>query len=152
MIVPAGVWYTGPIKLKSNINLHLEKGALILFNPDFELYPIIETSFEGLDTKRCISPIYGKGLVNVAITGEGSINGSGHVWRPLKREKVTEKHWKSVVKSGGVLKNPNYWFPSESSLKGDAIANMNVPKGLKTDAEWEEVRDFLRPVMVSLVE
>ena len=152
LIVPAGVWYTGPIKLKSNINLHLEKGALILFNPDFELYPIIETSFEGLDTKRCISPIYGKGLVNVAITGEGSINGSGHVWRPLKREKVTEKHWKSVVKSGGVLKNPNYWFPSESSLKGDAIANMNVPKGLKTDAEWEEVRDFLRPVMVSLVE
>ena len=152
LIVPAGVWYTGPIKLKSNINLHLEKGALILFNPDFELYPIIETSFEGLDTKRCISPIYGKGLVNVAITGEGSINGSGHVWRPLKREKVTEKHWKSVVKSGGVLKNPNYWFPSESSLKGDAIANMNVPEGLKTDAEWMEVRDFLRPVMVSLVE
>ena len=91
-------------------------------------------------------------MVNVAITGEGSINGSGHVWRPLKREKVTEKHWKSVVKSGGVLKNPNYWFPSESSLKGDAIANMNVPEGLKTDAEWMEVRDFLRPVMVSLVE
>lgn len=152
LVVPAGVWYTGPIILKSNINLHLEKGALILFNPDFNLYPIIETSFEGLDTKRCISPVYGKGLVNVAITGEGSINGSGHVWRPVKREKVTDKHWKSLLKSGGVLKNPNYWFPSESSLKGDAIANMNVPVGLKTDSEWNEVRDFLRPAMVSLVE
>lgn len=152
LVVPAGVWYTGPIILKSNINLHLEKGALILFNPDFDLYPIIETSFEGLDTRRCISPIYGKGLVNVAITGEGSINGSGHVWRPLKREKVTEKHWRTVTKSGGVFKNPNYWFPSESSLKGDAIANMNVPVGLKTDSEWQEVRDFLRPAMVSLVE
>lgn len=42
LIVPQGVWFTGPIVLKSNINLHLEKGAVILFSPDDALYPFIE--------------------------------------------------------------------------------------------------------------
>lgn len=39
LVVPAGVWLTGPIVLKSNIDLHLEKGAVILFSPDVDLYP-----------------------------------------------------------------------------------------------------------------
>ena len=71
--VPPGVWFTGPIVLKSNINLHLEKGAVILFSPDDALYPFIETSFEGLDTRRCQSPISGHHLTNVAITGQGAL-------------------------------------------------------------------------------
>ena len=152
LLVPAGVWFTGPIVLKSNINLHLEKGALILFSADFNLYPIVNTSFEGLDTKRCQSPISGRNLVNIAITGQGSINGSGEAWRPLKRSKVTETYWKKVVKSGGVLKNPDYWFPTAGSLKGESLSDMNVPKGISTDAEWLQVKDFLRPVMVSFIE
>ena len=152
LLVPAGVWFTGPIVLKSNINLHLEKGALILFSPDMSLYPLVNTSFEGLETKRCQSPISGRNLVNVAITGQGSINGSGEAWRPLKRDKVTDKYWKKVVKSGGVLKTPDYWFPSAGSLKGESISDMNVPRANLNDAEWLEIKDFLRPVMVSLVE
>jgi polygalacturonase len=152
LLVPAGVWFTGPIVLKSNINLHLEKGALILFSPDMNLYPLVNTSFEGLETKRCQSPISGRNLVNVAITGQGTINGSGEAWRPLKRDKVTDKYWKKVVKSGGVLKTPDYWFPSAGSLKGESISDMNVPRADLTDAEWLEIKDFLRPVMVSLVE
>ena len=104
LIVPAGVWFTGPIELKSNINLHLEKGALILFSKDFDLYPLVDTYFEGLATKRCQSPISGRNIENVAITGEGSINGSGEAWRPLKKSKVTASEWKKVVNSGGVVK------------------------------------------------
>ena len=52
LIVPQGVWFTGPITLKSNINLHIEKGGIILFSPDDALYPFVKTSFEGLDTRR----------------------------------------------------------------------------------------------------
>lgn len=152
LIVPAGIWFTGPIVLKSNINLHLNKGAVILFSPDFELYPLVKTSFEGLETYRCQSPISGKNLVNVAITGEGTINGSGQAWRPLKRSKVTEAKWKEVTSSGGVLKNPDYWFPSEKALKGESLSDMNVPRGLKTEKDWNDVKDFLRPVMISLTE
>lgn len=152
LVVPAGVWYTGPIVMKSNVNLHLEKGALILFNPDFNLYPLVNTVFEGLDTKRCQSPISGYGLTNIAITGEGTINGSGEAWRPLRKFKVTERHWNNTVKSGGVLMDPNYWFPSQKSLDGFKISDMNVPRGELTEAEWLAIKDFLRPVMVSLIE
>ena len=69
LIVPAGVWFTGPIVLKSNIDLHLKKGSIILFSPNVDLYPLVETVFEGLDTRRCQSPISGRNLENVAITG-----------------------------------------------------------------------------------
>lgn len=150
--VPAGVWFTGPIVLKSNINLHLEKGALILFSSDFNLYPIVSGSFEGLNTRRCQSPISAHNAENIAITGEGSINGSGESWRPLKKSKVTESQWKKVVKSGGVLKDPTYWFPSAGSLKGQSLSDMNVPNKKLTDSQWLEIKDFLRPVMISLVE
>ena len=147
--VPAGVWFTGPIVLKSNINLHLEDNAIILFSPDKNLYPIIETSFEGLDTKRCQSPIWAKGQTNIAITGKGAIDGNGQYWRALKKDKVTDRQWKDATSKGGVFKRKDYWVPSAQFLKGDTISNMNVPD-LKTDAEWESIRDFLRPVMVSI--
>ncbi|WP_242034363.1 glycoside hydrolase family 28 protein [Dysgonomonas sp. BGC7] len=150
--VPSGVWYTGPIVFRSNINLHLEKGALILFSANFDLYPLVNTVFEGLDTRRCQSPISGRNLQNIAITGKGSINGSGEAWRPLKKGKVTDSHWKRVVASGGVVKDKNYWFPSKGSLKGLEISDMNVPRKDLTEAEWLEIKDFLRPVMVSFIE
>lgn len=151
LVVPSGVWFTGPIVFRSNINMHLEKGALILFSPDFDLYPLVNTSFEGLDTRRCQSPISGRNLENIAITGKGSINGSGQFWRFLKRDKVTERQWKQTVKSGGVVKGDN-WFPSEGSLKGFEISDMNVPRIDLTEEMWLETKDFLRPVMVSFIE
>ncbi len=152
LTVPSGIWYTGPIVFQSNINLHLEKGALILFSSNFDLYPLVHTVFEGLDTRRCQSPISGRNLKNIAITGEGSINGSGDAWRPLKKSKVTDSHWQRVIKSGGVVKDGNYWFPSKGSLKGNDMSDMNVPNGDLSDEEWKSVKDFLRPVMVSFIE
>ncbi len=152
LTVPSGIWYTGPIVFQSNINLHLEKGALILFSSNFDLYPLVHTVFEGLDTRRCQSPISGRNLKNIAITGEGSINGSGDAWRPLKKGKVTDSHWQRVIKSGGIVKDGNYWFPSKGSLKGNDMSDMNVPNGDLSDEEWKSVKDFLRPVMVSFIE
>jgi len=152
LIVPAGVWFTGPIELKSNINLHLEKGALILFSKDFDLYPLVDTYFEGLETKRCQSPISGRNIENIAITGEGTINGSGEAWRPVKKSKVPTSYWKKIVASGGVVKDGVNWFPSEKSYKGSLISDMNVPRKNLTEEEWLEIKDFLRPVMVSFIQ
>ncbi len=150
--VPQGIWYTGPIELKSNINLHLHKGALILFSTNFDDYPLVETSFEGLSTRRCQSPISGRNLENIAITGEGAIDGNGQAWRPLKREKVTDFQWETLTSNGGVFLRPDYWFPSEKSMLGSQNADMNVPRTLSTDDEWNAIKDFLRPVMISLIE
>ncbi len=147
--VPSGIWLTGPIKLKSNINLHLQDRAILLFSSDKSLYPIVETSFEGLDTRRCQSPISGKDLTNIAITGSGAIDGNGHFWRPLKKQKVNEGLWKKTLGRGGVLKRDDYWMPSAAYLHADTISDMNVPRHFTTDEEWYAVRDFLRPVMIS---
>lgn len=153
VIVPRGVWLTGPITLLSNINLHLEDGALILFSPDFEDYPLVETSFEGLNTIRCISPINAYRVENIAIMGKGTIDGNGDAWRFVKKGKMTESQWKSLVKSGGVLdEKEQIWFPTQASLDGyNASSSFNVPD-TKDRAELEKMKDFLRPVMVSIRE
>ncbi len=145
-------WLTGPIELKSNINLHAEEGALVIFSKNVQDYPLVETSFEGLNTYRCVSPINGRGLTNVAITGKGVFDGSGDAWRPVKKSKLTEDHWKKLVASGGVVNEKgNTWYPSEASMRGAKLTdNFNVPP-FKTKEEFEAVKDFLRPVMVSLV-
>lgn len=152
VVVPQGLWFTGPIEMKSNINLHLEKGALILFSPDFNLYPIVDTSFEGLDTKRCQSPIWGRNLQNISITGAGVIDGNGQAWRYVKKSKLTANQWKNLVESGGVLnEKKNEWWPSESALKGSKMAiDQNTPDP-KNVTNWDEIRDYLRPVLVSFI-
>jgi len=151
LVIPPGIWLTGPIILKSNIELHAETGALIKFSTDKSLYPIIETSFEGLNTWRCISPIYGKNLENIAFTGNGVWDGSGEAWRQVKKSKLTEEQWKKFVASGGVLnEKKDSWYPSEQYLKGAKGADQNVRPDLKTKEDFEAIHDFLRPVLVSI--
>ncbi|MFD2033730.1 glycoside hydrolase family 28 protein [Belliella marina] len=151
VLVPRGIWLTGPIQFKSNVNLHLEAGALIQFSKDFDDYPLLETSFEGLNTVRCISPIYADGVENIAITGSGTLDGNGDAWRPVKKSKMTGAQWKSLLATGGLLNDKgDMWFPSESSIKGyQASSNFNVPDMIDPN-ELESVKDFLRPVMVSI--
>jgi polygalacturonase len=151
LIVPRGVWLTGPIVLKSGIDLHLEKGAVVQFAADESLYPLVNTSFEGLDTRRCMSPITANNAENISITGDGVIDGNGQYWRPVKRSKVTDSHWKRLLAQPGSSEmKKGYWVPSEGYARGEQGANMNVPAAT-TEEEWQAVKRFLRPVMVSLV-
>lgn len=152
VIIPKGVWLTGPIYLADNINLYAETNALVLFSPDYRQYPIIETSFEGLNTRRCTSPIMARGLKNIAITGGGVFEGAGDAWRPVKKEKLTDMQWRNRVASGGVLdETKTVWYPSEMSLKGHRLSDkFNNPQNLTGDHEWEEIQQWLRPVMVSI--
>ena len=152
LLVPSGVWYTGPITFESNVNLHLVDGAVILFSSDFDDYPMVETHFEGLDTRRCQSPLNARGKSNIAITGKGSINGNGDYWRPVKKSKMTSEQWKAKIASGGVLNDKkDIWFPSEGALRAFERADMNVVRGVETEEEWQSIRDFLRPVMLSFI-
>jgi polygalacturonase len=151
LVVPQGVWFTGPIVLQSNIDLHLEAGAVIQFSGDEALYSVIKTSFEGLDTRRCQSPLSANGAENISITGKGVIDGNGQFWRPVKKGKMTEGQWKEVLeRPGGVESKKGYWVPNQAYADAEKSANMNVPKA-STDAEWNAIKRFLRPVMVSLV-
>ncbi|WP_261511880.1 glycoside hydrolase family 28 protein [Chryseobacterium paludis] len=152
LIVPRGMWLTGPIELKSNINLHLEEGAFIIFSKDKNDYPLVDVSFEGLNTIRCQSPISAKNANNIAITGKGVIDGSGDAWRAIKKGKVAESEWKEIISSGGILSSDGKtWYPSESYKKGfESSSSFNVPDKISKE-ELKTVKDFLRPVMVSLI-
>ncbi len=66
VIIPSGTWLTGPVTLKSNIELYTEAGTLVVFSTDKSLYPLVETNFEGFNTFRCSSPINGRNLEKVA--------------------------------------------------------------------------------------
>ena len=154
VIIPEGLWLTGPIELLSNVNLYTEKNALVLFSADHSLYPIINTSFEGLETRRCQSPISARNAENIAITGHGVFDGNGDTWRPTKKDKLTEGQWKKLVASGGVVDTDGrIWYPSEGALKGAILSkdNFNVPRGELTDSDWDYMRDWLRPVLLSFI-
>ncbi len=152
VIVPAGVWYTGPIVLKDHIELHLEQSALILFSDDKSLYPLTQITFEGLNTWRCQSPLSAIGAKDVAITGKGVIDGNGAAWRAVKKDKLTEREWNNLLKRGGIVsENGKTWYPSESfKIGATSGSDQNVSTWAKTKEDFEKMRDFLRPVMVAI--
>ena len=76
VVVPAGIWHTAPITLKSDVNLHLSEGATLLFTTNPDYFPIVLTRWEGLDCYNLQPLIYAYGEKNIAITGKGTIDGA----------------------------------------------------------------------------
>jgi polygalacturonase len=86
VLVPPGRWLTGPIHLASNINLHVSKGAVLAFSQDFNDYlPPVLTRWEGLELYNYSPLIYARDCQNVAITGQGKLDGQGEAWWPWKK-------------------------------------------------------------------
>lgn len=78
--VPAGEFYTGAIRLKSNINLCLEPGAVVRFSQNEADYPPVVTRWEGRECEVHFPMIHGENLENVSITGFGTLDGQGGAW------------------------------------------------------------------------
>ena len=150
VVIPSGLWTTGPVYLKSNVNLHTQNGAYILFTSDLDQYKLINSYFEGNKVIRCESPIMGVGLENIAITGEGIFDGNGSKWRPVKIGKMSDEQWKNMVNSGGILsKDRKTWYPSEEALIGNEQKD-KFPK-VPSIENMKPYKQALRPVMVNLV-
>ncbi len=97
VLVPAGLWLTGPIVLRSGVNLHIERAAILQFTDDRSQYPMVKGNWEGRPAVRCQSPISGEGLDNIAITGTGIIDGNGDVWRPASKDSFTAAEWNRML-------------------------------------------------------
>ncbi len=82
VVVPKGEWLTGKIHLKSNVNLHLEKDAMLLFsgNPD-DYLPAVHSTWEGMECYNYSPLIYAYQCKNVAITGEGTVMAQMDTWK-----------------------------------------------------------------------
>jgi polygalacturonase len=151
VLIPSGLWLTGPIELKSNVNLHLKRDAILQFTDDFNQYKLVQGNWEGQPAWRNQSPISGVNLENIAITGTGIIDGNGGAWRMVKKDKLTETQWKTLVASGGIVKaDGKMWYPSEKTVKGSNTKNAGVIEAGKTAADYEDIKDFLRPNLLVL--
>ncbi len=153
VVVPAGVWLTGAIELKNNLDLHLEQGAVIQFSENYDDYPLIQSTWEGRPRVQCMSPLYANGLENIAVTGQGIIDGAGQAWRPVKKFKMTERQWKELIASGGVLNEAqDMWWPTKEALNGPQILASLQHRDNVTLEDYAPVRSYLRPVMVALIQ
>lgn len=81
VVVPAGVWLTGAVHLKSNVNLHLAEGAVLSFSDDPRAYlPAVRSSWEGWECFNYSPLIYAFEAENVALTGPGKIEPRMGTW------------------------------------------------------------------------
>ena len=136
LVVPQGVWLTGPIVLKDNIDLHIERNAIILFSPDKSLFVDAEGK-----SSRCDPGIKASKRKNIAITGEGFIDGNGAQWRPVKRSKVSDTEWKRFAAIGGVERqNGALWYP------------WDVKAGYKNIADTPENQEKSRQDLIRLTD
>jgi polygalacturonase len=120
---------------------------MVFFSPRFEDYPMPAKG------TKVTSPIFGRGLKNIALTGKGVFNGNGHVWRPVKKEKLTERQWKELVASGGIVTSDGkMWWPSKEAMNGEEyLTKLRKEKKNSTPEEIAMAREFLRPNMVDFV-
>ena len=150
VIVPRGVWKTGPIVLKSNIDLHLSKGATILFSENRELYVQKDDVLRD-GSKKCNALIRASKCENVGITGKGVIDGQGFIWRPIKEKKVVRDGgltdvWEEALALGGTLKQDDktyrIWYPF----------NLKPELGIPDIAATPEAQSNMRPTLVNIVD
>ena len=79
--VPAGKFFSGPIQLRSGVNLHLAEGAEIIFSDRFEDYlPVVFVRVGGIELHNYSPLIYAHDCANIAITGTGKLNGNAKRW------------------------------------------------------------------------
>ncbi len=126
IIVPAGVYFfEGPIHLESNINLHVEKGATLKFSSNPGSYPLVKTSWEGTLLYNYSPFIYAYKKENIAITGEGTIDGESS---------ETFAKWHGIQK--------------KDQLESRNMNHNNVP----IEARKFGKKHYLRPQLIQLFE
>lgn len=148
--VPAGIWLLGPIELKSDITIQINKGAVLQFTKDRTKYPMLAKNSAGTDY-FVMSPIYAKNVKNITITGEGIIDGGGDSWRPVKKSKVTAEFWNDLIKTGTLSDDKKVWWPSQNAMNGDRILNDLKKKQNASADEFLKTRDFQRPYLMNLI-
>ena len=130
LVVPEGIWLTGPIELQSNIELHLSQNAVIYLSPDKRLF------MNKLDNRgRSQSGITAEHCHDIAITGKGVIDGNGAGWHYAKRSKMSDVEWQELLARGGyVTDDGQLWYAWQlSSGYPDIAATPQKQEKMRND-------------------
>jgi len=132
VVVPSGVFCTGPIYLKSNVNLFVSQGATIKFSTDPARYlPVVFTRWESVECMNYSPLIYAYEQENIAVTGEGVLDGQGsydHWWS-----------WKGNKDSS----KPNQ---KAARMRLNEMGEKNIPVEQRTFGEGSYLRpNFFEP-------
>ena len=144
VVVPAGMTFeTGAISLKSHVNLVIEEGAVLRFAFQPDLYPIVETSWEGLDCYNLSPCVYAFQQTDIAVTGKGTIDGGGsrQTWWP----------WCGADRFGwrpGIVTQKTEARPRLLKNGEDGVP-MTDEQGQRTKERTFGPKDGLRPQLVS---
>src|ERR1700690_4077140 len=112
VVVPAGEFFTGAIHLKSGVNLHFETNAVLKFSTDPKAYlPAVFTRFEGTECYNYSPLIYACGQKNIAVTGEGTLDGQA--------DESNWLHWKKGAARSKLVKMADDNVPVEQRLFGE---------------------------------
>ena len=144
VVIPAGqTFLTGAITLKDGVNLHVEEGAVLEFAFEPELYPIVETSWEGLECFNLSPCIYAFKAKDIAITGKGTIDGGGSndTWWPWNGN--PRFGWKEGMISQRIESRPRLLKNGEDGIP------MYNEKGERSPERVFGPKDGLRPQLVS---
>ena len=98
VLIPNGTYRTAPIRLKSNVNLHLSDSTILQFVTDPQLFPTVLTRIEGIDCHNISPLIYAYDETNIALTGKGVLDGQADTtnWFASKRLKGIDKDGKKI--------------------------------------------------------
>jgi polygalacturonase len=118
VVVPAGTWPTGAVVLKSKVNLYLTKDATLLFSTDPKDYPLVLTRFEGVECMNYSPLIYAYGEHDIAITGEGTLDGQADAthWWDWAKQARDPKYGNAVGMLGRMAQDG---VPVEQRVIGD---------------------------------
>ncbi|WP_233622066.1 glycoside hydrolase family 28 protein [Flavobacterium agrisoli] len=138
VIIPKGKFFTGPIHLDNNVNLHLEEGAELAFSTNSKDYPIVQTSFEGTECMNYSPLIYAFQKTNIAVTGKGTLNGQAS----------EDNWWKWVGKDHKSIPGEPSQNDPENRDRLVSIAEENIPVSKRIFGE----NHYLRPNFVEFFE
>ena len=144
VVVPAGQKFlTGAIELKSGVNLEVQENAVLEFVFEPALYPIVETSWEGLECFNLSPCVYAFKAKDIAITGKGTIDGGGSndTWWPWNGNK--RFGWKEGQTSQRDMGRPRLLQAGEDGIPMYDEKGKRSPERVFTD------KDRLRPQLVS---
>src|SRR5215211_7535835 len=141
VVVPAGRYVTGTLWLRSNIELHLEPGAVLLGSQNVDDFPVWSPAWEGVKSHAPL--IGGEGLTNVSITGRGTIDGRGqHWWERMRQLDLFRPRLirlvdsRNVLVEGVTLTNSPAWTLNPLACDGVTVRGitiLNPPDSPNTD-------------------